>query len=48
MLVTRASRGIGVEIAKLAGRSEYNVGVNYNRSRDAAEAVAYAVRRAGG
>lgn len=39
MLVTGASRGIGAEIAKLAGRSGYRVGVNYHRSADAARAV---------
>jgi NAD(P)-dependent dehydrogenase (short-subunit alcohol dehydrogenase family) len=39
MLVTGASRGIGAEIAKLAGRSGYQVGVNYHRSADAARAV---------
>lgn len=32
MLVTGASRGIGAEIAKLAGRSGYKVGVNFHRS----------------
>jgi NAD(P)-dependent dehydrogenase (short-subunit alcohol dehydrogenase family) len=39
ILVTGASRGIGAEIAKLAGRSGYRVGVNYHRSADAARAV---------
>jgi NAD(P)-dependent dehydrogenase (short-subunit alcohol dehydrogenase family) len=39
MLVTGASRGIGAEIAKLAGRSGYRVGVNYHRSADSARAV---------
>ncbi len=48
MLVTGASRGIGAAIAKLAGRSGYKVGVNYNRSRDAAQAVADDIRGAGG
>ena len=32
MLVTGASRGIGAEIAKMAGRSGYKVGVNFHRS----------------
>lgn len=39
MLVTGASRGIGAEIAKLAGRSGYKVGVNFNRSEKAAREV---------
>jgi len=48
MLVTGASRGIGAEIAKLAGRSGYRVGVNYHRSESAARAVADEIRGAGG
>jgi NAD(P)-dependent dehydrogenase (short-subunit alcohol dehydrogenase family) len=48
MLVTGASRGIGAEIAKLAGRSGYKVGVNYHRSVEAARAVIDEIRRAGG
>ncbi len=41
MLVTGASRGIGAEIAKMAGRSGYKVGVNFHRSeKDAREVVA--------
>ncbi len=48
MLVTGASRGIGAAIAKLAGRSGYKVGVNYQRSREAAQAVAAEIKRAGG
>ena len=36
MLVTGASRGIGAEIAKMAGRSGYKVGVNYHRSEQPA------------
>ena len=39
MLVTGASRGIGAEIAKLAGRSGYKVGVNFHRSEKEARAV---------
>lgn len=48
MLVTGASRGIGAEIAKLAGRSGYKVGVNYHRSADAARAVVDEIIRNGG
>lgn len=48
MLVTGASRGIGAEIAKLAGRSGYQVGVNYHRSADAARAVVDEIRGNGG
>jgi NAD(P)-dependent dehydrogenase (short-subunit alcohol dehydrogenase family) len=48
MLVTGASRGIGAEIAKLAGRSGYKVGVNYHRSEDAARSVVDEIRRSGG
>jgi NAD(P)-dependent dehydrogenase (short-subunit alcohol dehydrogenase family) len=47
MLVTGASRGIGAAIARLAGRCGYQVGVNYHRSREAAQAVADAIRAAG-
>ena len=36
MLVTGASRGIGAEIAKMAGRSGYKVGVNFHRSEQGA------------
>jgi NAD(P)-dependent dehydrogenase (short-subunit alcohol dehydrogenase family) len=48
MLVTGASRGIGAEIARLAARSGYRVGVNYNRSRDDAHALIDEIRAAGG
>ena len=48
MLVTGASRGIGAEIAKLAGRSGYKVGVNWHSSADAARAVVDDIRAAGG
>ena len=48
MLVTGASRGIGAEIALLAGRSGYRVGVNYLRSEAAADAVVAQIRAAGG
>lgn len=48
MLVTGASRGIGAEIAQLAGRKGYRVGVNYVRSKDAALAVVKAIEADGG
>ena len=48
MLVTGASRGIGAEIALLAGRSGYRVGVNYLRSEAAAYAVVARIRETGG
>ena len=48
MLVTGASRGIGAEVALLAGRSGYRVGVNYLRSEAAAHAVVARIREAGG
>jgi NAD(P)-dependent dehydrogenase (short-subunit alcohol dehydrogenase family) len=48
MLVTGASRGIGAEIALLAGRSGYKVGVNYLRSEAAAQAVVARIRDGGG
>ncbi|MBW6494791.1 MAG: SDR family oxidoreductase [Burkholderiaceae bacterium] len=47
MLVTGASRGIGAEIAKLAGRSGYKVGVNWHSSEDAARAVVDEICAAG-
>ena len=48
MLVTGASRGIGAEIARLAGASGYRVGVNYLRSEGAANAVVSGIQKAGG
>ena len=48
MLVTGASRGIGAEIALLADRSGYCVGVNYLRSAEAANAVVARIRERGG
>ena len=48
MLVTGASRGIGAEIALLAGRSGYRVGVNYLHSADAANSVVARIREGGG
>ena len=48
MLITGASRGIGAEIALLAGRSGYRVGVNYLQSAEAANAVVARIRDGGG
>ena len=48
MLITGASRGIGAEIAKLAAKSGYRVGVNYLRSEAAAQDVVNGIRQAGG
>ena len=48
MLITGASRGIGAEIARLAARNGYQVGVNYNRSREEAHALVDEIRAAGG
>jgi len=48
MLVTGGSRGIGAEIALLAGRLGYRVGVNYLRSQAAAERVVKHIAQAGG
>ena len=48
MLVTGASRGIGAEIALLAARSGYRVGVNYLRSEAAAQDVVQRIQQAGG
>lgn len=48
MLVTGGSRGIGAEIALLAGRLGYRVGVNYLRSQEAAERVVKDIAQAGG
>jgi NAD(P)-dependent dehydrogenase (short-subunit alcohol dehydrogenase family) len=47
LLITGASRGIGAATARLAARRGYAVCVNYRENREAAEAVAADVRRAG-
>src|SRR5215204_3885723 len=47
MLVTGASRGIGAEIAKLAGRSGYKVGVNFNHSEKEARDVVAEIKANG-
>ena len=48
LLVTGASTGIGAATALLAARKGYAVALNYLRQRAAAEAVASAIRDAGG
>ena len=48
MIVTGGSRGIGAEIARLAGRRGYDVAVNYAASQARAEEVAESIRAAGG
>ena len=48
MLITGASRGIGAEIARMAARNGYLVGVNYNRSREEAHTLVDEIRDAGG
>ena len=48
ILVTGASTGIGAALAKAFGAQGAMVGVHYNSSKDAAEAVASAVEDAGG
>jgi NAD(P)-dependent dehydrogenase (short-subunit alcohol dehydrogenase family) len=47
MLITGASRGIGAATARLAAARGYAVAVNYIVRKDAAEAVAADVRKAG-
>ena len=47
-IVTGASRGIGRGIAEALGALGWAVAINYNRSADAAEAAAEAIRAAGG
>lgn len=48
MLVTGAGRGIGAAIALLAGQSGYQVAVNYQHSKEAAERVVDEIRSGGG
>ena len=48
MLVTGASRGIGAEIALLAGQNGWRVGVNYLSSAQAAQAIVKRIIDAGG
>ena len=48
LIVTGASRGIGAATARLAAARGYDVAINYRRDAAAAEAVAAAIRTAGG
>ena len=48
VLITGASTGIGAALARAFGRQQSRVGLHYNSSRDAAEAVAAEIRDAGG
>ncbi len=48
MLVTGASRGIGAQIALLAGREGYKVAVNYLNSEEAAREVVKQIHAEGG
>jgi NAD(P)-dependent dehydrogenase (short-subunit alcohol dehydrogenase family) len=48
VLITGASRGIGAACARLAARDGWAVGVNYNASAAAANAVVAAIEAAGG
>ncbi len=48
MLVTGASRGIGAATARLAAQQGYRVVINYQRQRDAAEALVEAITALGG
>ena len=48
VLVTGASTGIGAALARALGAQGASVGVHYNSSREAAEAVARDVEQAGG
>ena len=48
LVVTGASRGIGAAIARLGAARGYDVAINYRSDAVAAEAVAAAIRAAGG
>lgn len=48
LLITGASTGIGAALAKAFAAQGAAVGVHYNSSKDAAEAVASAIQQAGG
>ena len=48
MIVTGASRGIGVATARLGAKRGYQVCVNYNRNQEAADAVVEDIQAAGG
>jgi NAD(P)-dependent dehydrogenase (short-subunit alcohol dehydrogenase family) len=48
MLITGASRGIGAATAMLAAQRGYKVGVNYLRSREAAQQIVDDIKEKGG
>lgn len=48
MLITGASRGIGAATARLAAGQGYRVVINYQRNREAADALAEAITITGG
>ncbi|UHL65062.1 SDR family oxidoreductase [Paralcaligenes sp. KSB-10] len=48
ILITGASRGIGAEIARAAGKADYKVGVNYLGSKAAAQALVREICDSGG
>jgi len=48
MLITGASRGIGAATARLAAGQDYRVVINYQRNREAAEALVESIASAGG
>lgn len=47
ILITGASRGIGRETAKLFAQNGYNVLINYNRSKSAAEELYDSLKKGG-
>ncbi|MDH3378200.1 MAG: hypothetical protein OEQ39_14750 [Gammaproteobacteria bacterium] len=48
LVVTGGSRGIGVEIRRLAAAKGWTICVNHSNSRDEADHVANAINQAGG
>lgn len=48
LLVTGGSRGIGASICKLGAKAGYAVAVNYNQSREAADALVHSIDDSGG
>jgi len=48
VLITGGSRGIGAETAKIFAKSGYNVAINYNNSKDAAQSLCNEIKALGG